>query len=136
MVFVMEDEKIFKIVVFIALSGLIGMIISAGSIMPREDRIGEIKKDMIDEKVSITGFVEEISKSKTGKATFIKLNDGTGKITIVIFESEKEQIEKFNLPIETLKYKKIKITGKVTEYKGSMEIILEEPRNLKILNNP
>mgnify|MGYP006914490177 FL=1 len=38
--------------------------------------------------------------------------------------------------METLKYKKIKITGKVTEYKGSMEIILEEPQNLKILNPP
>ncbi|BAW30851.1 MAG TPA: OB-fold nucleic acid binding domain-containing protein [Methanothermobacter sp.] len=132
----MEDEQIFKIVIFIALTGLIGMIISAGSITPREVKIKEINKGMIDEKVTITGFVEEIKQSKTGKASFITLNDGTGKITIVIFEELKNEMGRSNINMETLKYKKIKITGKVTEYKGSMEIILEEPQNLKILNPP
>ncbi|HPU37763.1 MAG TPA: OB-fold nucleic acid binding domain-containing protein [Methanothermobacter sp.] len=129
----MEDEKIFKIVIFIALVGLIGMIISAGSITPREVKIKEINRGMIDEKVTVTGLVEEIKNSRTGKASFITLNDGTGKITIVIFQSVKNEIERSNLPIEMLKYRKIKITGKITEYKGSMEIILEEPQNLKIL---
>ncbi|BDH79865.1 hypothetical protein MTTB_12440 [Methanothermobacter tenebrarum] len=129
----MEDEKIFKIVIFIALVGLIGMIISAGSITPREIKIKEINRGMIDEKVTVTGLVEEIKNSRTGKASFITLNDGTGKITIVIFQSVKNEIERSNLPIEMLKYRKIKITGKITEYKGSMEIILEEPQNLKIL---
>ena len=129
----MEDEKIFKIVIFIALVGLIGMIISAGSITPREIKIKEINRGMIDEKVTVTGLVDEIKNSRTGKASFITLNDGTGKITIVIFQSVKNEIERSNLPIEMLKYRKIKITGKITEYKGSMEIILEEPQNLKIL---
>ena len=133
MVFIMEDEKIFKIAIFIALVGLIGMIISAGSITPREVKIKEINKGMIDEKITVTGFVEDIKKSKTGRASFITLNDGTGRITIVIFESVKNEIERSNLNMEMLKYKKIKITGRVSEYKGSMEIILEEPQNLKIL---
>ncbi|MDD3455022.1 MAG: DNA-binding protein, partial [Methanobacteriales archaeon] len=74
----MEDEKIFKIVIFIALVGLIGMIISAGSITPREIKIKEINRGMIDEKVTVTGLVEEIKNSRTGKASFITLNDGTG----------------------------------------------------------
>ncbi|MEM4525252.1 MAG: OB-fold nucleic acid binding domain-containing protein [Methanothermobacter sp.] len=129
----LEDEKIFKIVILIALVGLIGMIVSAGSIMPREVKIKEINKGMIDEKVTVTGFVEEIKNSKTGKASFITLNDGTGRITVVVFESVKNEVERSDLNIETFKYRKIKITGKITEYKGSMEIILEEPQNLKIL---
>lgn len=132
MVFMVEDEKLFKIVLFIALMGLIGMIVSAGSITPREVKIKEISRGMIDEKVTVTGFVEEIKNSKSGKATFITLNDGTGRMTIVIFESVKNEIERSNLNLEMLKYRKIKITGKITEYKGSMEIILEEPQNLKI----
>jgi len=93
----MEDEQIFKIVIFIALTGLIGMIISAGSITPREVKIKEINKGMIDEKVTITGFVEEIKQSKTGKASFITLNDGTGKITIVIFEELKNEMGRSNI---------------------------------------
>ncbi|MBC7118004.1 OB-fold nucleic acid binding domain-containing protein [Methanothermobacter tenebrarum] len=133
MVFIVEDEKIFKIVIFMALVGLIGMIVSAGSITPREVKIKEIDKGMIDEEVTVTGFVEDIKNSKTGKASFITLNDGTGKITIVIFESVKNEIERSDLSIEMLKYRKIKIIGKIAEYKGSMEIILEEPQNLKIL---
>lgn len=133
MVFMLEEEKIFKIAIFIALMGLIGMIVSAGSITPREVKIKEINRGMIDEKVTVTGFVEEIKNSRTGKATFITLNDGTGRITTVIFEPMKNEIERSNLNLEMFKYRKIKITGKITEYKGSMEIIVEDPQNLKIL---
>jgi len=99
-------RRYLKLPFFIALVGLIGMIISAGSITPREVKIKEINKGMIDEKITVTGFVEDIKKSKTGRASFITLNDGTGRVTIVIFESVKNEIERSNLNMEMLKYKK------------------------------
>ncbi|WP_231624347.1 hypothetical protein [Methanobrevibacter arboriphilus] len=50
------DEKIFKIALITTLIGLIGMIIFAGEISPKEVIIKDIDRGMIDEEVTVTGI--------------------------------------------------------------------------------
>ncbi len=59
--------------------------------------------------------------------------DNTGKINLVIFEKQAEDIEKNNIHIYNLLNRRIKILGTVTEYNGSLELILKDSKSLKII---
>ncbi len=88
---------------------------------------------MIDEKVSIEGTVEEIKPSSSGTTYFLKINDGTGQITLIIFESTLAELEDSNLEINDFKNKNVKVTGTITEYESSMEIILSNGNSIQII---
>ena len=79
--------------------GLLGMVVFAGQIMPREVKINQIDSGMLDEDVAVEGVVQEVGKSKTSNTYFLKVMDGTGEITLVIFDSSATDIEKGNLTI-------------------------------------
>ena len=84
----------------------------------------------IDQKVTITGTVDQVHKMNTG-TYFLNMGgkypDNT--FTAVIFKSNAEDFGKIN------KYegKEVAITGKVTLYKGGPEIILRDPDQIKII---
>ncbi|MCE7699140.1 MAG: DNA-binding protein, partial [Methanobacterium paludis] len=75
----MEDQYIFRIVLITSIIGLVGMIFFAGQIMPREVKIIDINRGMLDEDVAVEGVVEDIGKSKGSNTYFLDIMDGTGK---------------------------------------------------------
>lgn len=81
----MQDEHIFKIALFTSIIGIIGMMVFAGEITPKEIKIKDMDKGMIDEEVTIQGVVEKIDKSPRSKTYFLEIIDETGKITLVNF---------------------------------------------------
>lgn len=127
------DDKLLKIALITSLIGIIGLIIFTPSIEVKKVKIEEITRAMIDEEVSIDCVVSEVKSSSTGSSYFLTINDGTGQMPLVIFESQLAQMQSNNFEIEEFKNKKVNIVGKITEYNGELEIILSSGDSLKII---
>lgn len=129
----MEDSQIFRIALVIAVLGLSGMMVLSDKITPQEIKIKDLNKGMLDEDVSVVGLVEKIDKSPRSNTYFLQVRDGTGKTTAVIFDSAVLDLEKNNLTLMSFANHMVKITGKVQQYNGNMELILNDGKSLKIL---
>lgn len=130
----MEDEKIFKLALFTTIFGLVGMMFSANYIMPQEVKIKDINRGMLDKEVLVEGLVTDVSQSRNGGTFFLELMDGTGKIKLIIFESAAFEIQKTDISILSFNKRRIRVVGRVTEYKGSLEVILKDSSSLKLLS--
>lgn len=129
----MEDSKIYKIALAMSILGLMGMVFSVNMITPREIKINEINRGMLDEDVSLVGVVQNVKKSSSSNTYFLELMDGTGKITVIVFESSAVDLEKVNMSVNSFKNRRVKVTGKISEYQGMMELILKDAASLDIL---
>jgi DNA/RNA endonuclease YhcR with UshA esterase domain len=129
----MEDRYILKIAFLFSIFGIIGMTIFSGQITPNNYQINEIDLGMLDEKISIEGVVDNIKELPYKQTYFLEIMDNTGKIDLVIFRKEAEDIEKNNININNLINRRIKISGTVTEYDGRLELILIDSKSLKII---
>ena len=122
----MEDKKIFKLALFTTILGLVGMMFSASYIAPQEVQIKDMNRGMLDKEVSVEGLVTGVSQSQKGGTYFLELMDGTGKTKVVIFESAASEIQKTSVDIENFNKRRVRIVGKVTEYQGSLEVVLKD----------
>ncbi|NYB27040.1 MAG: DNA-binding protein [Methanobacteriaceae archaeon] len=128
----MEDSFIFKIALTMSIVGLVGMMFSVNLITAREVKISEINRGMLDEDVTLEGLVQDVKKSSRSNTYFLDIMDGTGKITVIVFESSAVDLEKTNQSIYTLNNKRVKVTGKISEYQGKMELILKDAASLEV----
>ncbi len=128
------DDKLLKIALVTSLIGLIGLIIFTPSIEVKEVKIEDINRGMIDEEVSINCVVSDVKSSKSGSSYFLTINDGTGQMPLVIFESQIAQMQTNNMDINEFKNKKVNVVGKITEYNNEMEIVLSGGDSIRILN--
>lgn len=128
------DDKLLKIALVTSLIGLIGLIMFTPSIEVKEVKIKDIDRGMIDEEVSIDCVVSDVKSSKSGSSYFLTINDGTGQMPLVIFESQVSQMQTNNMDIQDFKNKKVNVVGKITEYNNEMEIVLSGGDSMKILN--
>ena len=128
------DDKLLKIALVTSLIGLIGLLMFTPSIEVKEVKIKDISRGMIDEEVSIDCVVSDVKSSKSGSSYFLTINDGTGQMPLVIFESQVSQMQTNNMDIQDFKNKKVNVVGKITEYNNEMEIVLSGGDSLKILN--
>ncbi len=129
----MEDTQIFRIALITAILGLTGMMLLSGKVMPEEIKIKDINKGMIGEEITIEGVVEKIDKSSQSNTYFLQIVDDTGKTSAVIFDATVLEIEKSSLNIGSFANHRIKMTGKVTEYNGNIELILKDAKSIKII---
>lgn len=127
------DDKLLKIALVTSLIGLIGLIIFTPTIEVKKVKIEEINRAMIDEEVSIDCVVSAVKSSSSGSSYFLTINDGTGQIPLIIFETQIAQMQSNSFEIEDFKDKKVNVIGKVTEYNGQLEIILSSGDSLKII---
>ena len=127
-----NDEIIFKVALITALIGMIGMLAFASYIEPKEIAINEITRNNIGETVSVSGIVESVKLSSSGSSCFIEINDGTGKINVIVFESTLVELEDAGNDLNDFKNHKVKIVGSITEYKSSMELILSNANSIKL----
>lgn len=129
----MEDKKIFRLALFTAIFGLVGMIFSANYLTPQNIQIKDINRGMLDKEVTVEGLVVGVDQSHKGGTYFLELMDNTGKIKVVIFESTASEIQKTDISIQNFNKRRIKVVGRVTEYQGSLELVLKDASSLKIL---
>ena len=130
----LNDKIIFKVALITSLVGVIGMLVFASYIEPKEIQIKDITRNNIGETVAVTGVVESIKESSSGSSCFIELNDGTGKINLIIFESTLVELQDAGNDLESFENRKVKVIGSITEYKSSMELILSNSNSIKLVS--
>ncbi len=126
------DDKLLKIALVTSLIGIIGLLIFTPTIEVKKVEIKDISRAMIDEEVCVECVVTDIAKSSSGSSYFLTINDGTGQIQLMIFESQAAEIQSGNFDIDDFKNRKVEVTGKITEYNSNLEIILSSGDSLKI----
>lgn len=130
----LNDKIIFKVALITSLVGIIGMLVFASYIEPKEIQIKDITRNNIGETVAVTGVVESIKESSSGSSCFVELNDGTGKINLIIFESTLVELQDAGNDLESFENQKVKVIGSITEYKSSMELILSNANSIKLVS--
>ncbi|WP_407413377.1 OB-fold nucleic acid binding domain-containing protein [Methanobrevibacter sp.] len=128
------DDKLLKIALITSLIGIIGLIIFTPTIEVKKVGIDEISRAMIDEKVSVQGVITDITQSSSKTSYFLKINDGSGQIPLIIFEKQVAEIQSRNLDIEDFKNRKVEVTGTITEYNSDLELILSSGDSMRIIN--
>ena len=111
----LNDKIIFKVALITSLVGIMGMLVFASYIEPKEIQVKDITRNNIGETVAVTGVIESIKESSSGSSCFMELNDGTGKI-------------------DSFRNHKVKVIGSITEYKSSMELILSNSNSIKLVS--
>lgn len=127
------DDKLLKIALITSLIGLIGLIIFTPSIEVKKVEIQDINRGMIDEEVSIEGVVSDVKSSASKSNYFLTVNDGTGQMSLIIFESQLAQLEDNGIDIESYKGKKVNVVGTVTQYNSQLELILSSGDDIKMV---
>ena len=127
------DDKLLKIALITSLIGIVGLIIFTPSIEVKEIDIKDINRGMIDEEVKIDCVIQDISQSGSKSSYFLTINDGTGQMPLIIFESQASQIQSRNFDISDFKDKKVEVVGKITEYDSNLELILSSGDSLKLI---
>lgn len=127
------DDKLLKIALITSLIGLIGLIIFTPSIEVKKVEIQDINRGMIDEEVSIDCVVIDVKASASKSSYFLTINDGTGQMSLIIFESQLAQLKDNGIDIESYKGKKVSVAGTVTEYNSQLELILSSGDAIKIV---
>lgn len=126
------DDKLLKIALITSLIGLIGLIIFTPSIEVKKVEIQDINRGMIDEEVSIDCVVSDVKASASKSSYFLTIN-GTGQMSLIIFESQLAQLKDNGIDIESYKGKKVSVAGTVTEYNSQLELILSSGDAIKIV---
>lgn len=127
------DDKLLKIALITSLISLIGLIIFTPSIEVKKVEIQDINRGMIDEEVSIEGVVSDVKSSASKSSYFLTVNDGTGQMSLIIFESQLAQLEDNGIDIESYKGKKVNVVGTVTQYNSQLELILSSGDDIKMV---
>jgi DNA/RNA endonuclease YhcR with UshA esterase domain len=84
----------------------------------------------IGQVVTVEGVVGEVHHAQSGKVTFIDIGGRypNNAFAGVIFKSDFNKFPN----VESLTGKTVEITGRIKEYQGKAEIILDDPAQLKV----
>lgn len=129
----MKDHQIFQIALLTTALGLAGMILLSGVILPQEFKVKDINKNQVGEEVSLDGLIRSIETHKNN-VHILSVIDESGEIKVVIFGPLADEFARQGIDLNLFENKHAKITGIVKEYKGSMELIVDDTRSIKIVN--
>ncbi|WBF09992.1 exodeoxyribonuclease VII large subunit [Methanothermobacter marburgensis] len=124
--FMLDDRALLIISVLLGIAGFIGMIVSSASLTPPVVRVSDLDRAMMDREITVEGTVMAVHELESG-TLLLKINDGTGTVTAVAFKSVSKDME---LSPEILSGMRIQVTGRVKEYHGSLEIVVEKPSSI------
>ncbi|MGZ7042974.1 MAG: OB-fold nucleic acid binding domain-containing protein [Methanobacterium sp.] len=127
----MQDNKIFQIALVTTVFGLAGMILLSGEVVPQEFKIREINKNHVGEDIAIEGLIRGIEVHKNNIYS-LSVIDGSGEIKVIIFGSIVDEFAREGTNIKDYENRHAKIVGNVKEYNGSIELIVENTRSIKI----
>ena len=129
------DEKLLRIALITSVVGIVGLIMFTPSIEVKEVDIKDINRGMIDEEVKIDCTIQDVSQSSSKSSYFLTINDGTGQMPLIVFESQASEIQSKNFDIHDFENKRVEVVGKITEYNSQLEVILSSGDGLKIIGN-
>ena len=113
----MKDESVVKLALCVAAAGIAALLVLAFVAEPSQIEIGRLSERDSGKQVMIGGIVDD--KSVDDGNIFLTLNDGTGSITVVMFERSARGTTAYDVQLG----KSAQIRGQVSIYKGELEII-------------
>jgi len=123
----MEERMLLKISIACSIIGLIGLFFFASAMEAVVVNIGDLTPDDVGISTKVCGNVTKVSVSKNGHI-FLDIEDGTGKIDAVIFNSS---VSTLGIdPYFITEDDSICATGKLDVYRNELEII---PKKIEIL---
>ncbi|MGB9838850.1 exodeoxyribonuclease VII large subunit [Methanothermobacter sp.] len=125
--FILDDRTLLIISSLLGIAGFIGMIVSSASLTPPIVGVSDVDGSMLDREITVEGTVESVHELESG-TLLLKINDGTGTLTAVVFKSASEGME---MSPEILRGMRIQVTGRVKEYHGALEIVVEKPSAIR-----
>lgn len=122
----MEEKLLFKISIGCALIGLAILFWVSINLELATNKIGEITIEDLGKNVKVCGKIASKFESETNHI-FLRLQDYTGNIDVVIFNSTAEKMKRLGIdPYQLKKYGSICVIGNVEEYKERLEIIAKK----------
>ena len=112
----MDDSRLLKLSMAAAIIGLLGLF-WYGTTSSTAYSVSELDQ-LMGQKVTISGTARSVHTSSAGN-TFFMVSDGSGQVQAVIFK---------NSDLDTTGLKNgasVKIEGKVAEYQGDLEIVVD-----------
>ena len=103
--------NLFKISIAVSLLGIPFLLLLSNVLEPKEITISEINGKMLNQKIKISGEILKIENKET--FSLLSIKDETGEIKALC---------ECNLSTN----QRVSITGKVTEYKNSLQINVEK----------
>lgn len=112
----MESRLLFKLSLTTALISLILIFIISENLEPRVSNINQLNERSLDSYVKIVGKVKDFRETKG--LYIITIEDPTGKVDVIIYKTKSNKVEAEKLK----KAQRLEVLGKVSEYKGSIQI--------------
>lgn len=109
-----------------SLVGILSLYILSLQVSPESIEIGEVGYDDINKYVQVRGVVESKYVTDAGHI-FLKLRDQSGLIDVVIFANEALMLKRRGVRIN--EGDEITVIGQIDEYKGNLEIIVEDVKS-------
>lgn len=110
----MKRQHLYYICIGLAAVGVATVYASSMYIEPESFDINQLQRSWQGRKVVLTGNVSD--PYKAGGHSFFELDDGTGRINAVAFNSELELEEGQSVSVE----------GRLSMYEGQLEVIVDE----------
>ncbi len=117
----MNDQGILKISFLVSTFGLLLLFYVSANLLPPLMKISDIEYDNTGSKVMVKGEITSFKFSEKGHV-FLKVSDGTGEISVVMFKNLVEKLGEEKIK-DIKKGNAIEIAGTVEEYRGSLEIV-------------
>jgi len=129
----LDNAGLHKISLGTSTIGLILLFLVSEATQVDTVKISEIDYDMAGSLVSITGKIV-LKRIHDDGHIFLKIEDDTGQISAVIFSSDAKKLDPVLLScLET--GKTLSVTGRVEEYRGSLEMIPKTGDGLRCLSS-
>ena len=111
----MDNRILSKICLTVSLLGILLLFVYSETISVKTKNISEITKKDIDKFIKTQGQVTRVT-DLPGLLIF-NIKDQTSQIPVIVFKEEKINIKQNDF---------LEIEGKITEYKGELEIVAEK----------
>ena len=103
--------------------GIIALYIVVINISSVHVKIGEVTGNLVGSIVNVEGEVKDLYEHENGHM-FFDLDDGTGRIKVVIWEDVAEELELGGMDTGSIKNgARMQITGTIERYRGELELM-------------
>ncbi len=113
----MQDPNLFKVSLIIASIGTFLILLLSEYQEIELTKIQDLNKEQLETKVKVSGTI--LSIRETPGLYILKIRDSSATISLIIFKEDSLDLERGA---------EIEVTGKLTEYRSELEILVEEIR--------
>lgn len=105
--------------------GLLMIYMAAKNIEPETVKIGEITGDLVGRTVATEGYIKSEKMHEDGHL-FLTITDGKRNMQVPIFSSLMQHMDAGEFKQKA----RIKVTGLVDEYRGSLQVVPRKPEDI------